>query len=72
MCQHLSFLNIRKTVGVHAKVKTGLGKSDCPGLQGGLWKHEYDDGQHGLRHIGDMLPYPKMLLRAPYFYPDLE
>ena len=39
VCQHLSFIGDRKTVGGKAKVRTGLGKSDRPGSQGGLRKH---------------------------------
>ena len=38
MCQHLSFIGFGKATGGKAKVRTGLGKSDCPGSQGGLWK----------------------------------
>ncbi len=30
---------IRKTIW-GAETRTGLGKSDCPGSQGGLWKRE--------------------------------
>ncbi len=38
MSQHLSFLGYGKAEGGHAKVRTGLGKSDRPGSQGGLRK----------------------------------
>ena len=38
MNQHLSFIDCGKAVGGNAKVRTGLGKSDCPGSQGGLRK----------------------------------
>ena len=38
MGQHLSFTHSRKTTEGYAKVRTGLGKSDRPGSQGGLRK----------------------------------
>gem|GEM_PF-6874350 len=31
MNQHLSFIDSGKAVGGKAKVRTGLGQSDCPG-----------------------------------------
>ncbi len=40
VCQHLSFLGDGKAAGGHARVRTGLGKTDRPGSQGGLWKRE--------------------------------
>ena len=38
MNQHLSFLAGGQAAEGQAKVRTGLGKSDRPGSQGGLWK----------------------------------
>ena len=38
MSQHLSSTVSGKAAGGQAKVRTGLGKSDRPGSQGGLWK----------------------------------
>ncbi len=38
VCQHLSFLGSGKAAGGHASVRTGLGKTDRPGSQGGLRK----------------------------------
>ena len=38
MGQHLSLISDRKATGGKARVRTGLGKSDCPGSQGGLRK----------------------------------
>ena len=38
MNQHLSFIDCGKAVGGNAKARTGLGKSDRPGSQGGLRK----------------------------------
>ena len=40
MGQHLSFTFNEKAVRVNATVRTGFGKSDCPGSQGGLRKRE--------------------------------
>jgi hypothetical protein len=40
MGQHLSFTSEGKAVRVRATVRTGFGKSDCPGSQGGLRKRE--------------------------------
>jgi len=40
MGQHLSFTSDGKAVRVKATVRTGFGKSDCPGSQGGLGKRE--------------------------------
>jgi hypothetical protein len=40
MGQHLSFTSNGKAVRVKATVRTGLGKSDRPGSQGGLKKRE--------------------------------
>jgi hypothetical protein len=40
MGQHLSFTSDGKAVRVNATVRTGFGKSDCPGSQGGLRKRE--------------------------------
>jgi len=37
---HLSFTSVGKAVRVNATVRTGLGKSDRPGSQGGLEKRE--------------------------------
>ena len=37
---HLSFISYGKAVRVQATVRTGLGKSDRPGSQGGLKKRE--------------------------------
>ncbi len=42
--QHLSFLHFEKAYGDQSKVRTGLGRSDCPGSQGGsgkpsLWRN---------------------------------
>ncbi len=36
--QHLSFTVAGKAFGGQAKLRTGLGQSDRPGSQGGLWK----------------------------------
>ncbi len=38
VCQHLSLLGDGKAAGGHARARTGLGKSDRPGSQGGLRK----------------------------------
>jgi len=38
MSQHLSLLGFGKAAGGQAKVRTGLGKSDRPGSQEGLWR----------------------------------
>ncbi len=38
VCQHFSFLGSGKAAGGHARVRTGLGKTDRPGSQGGLRK----------------------------------
>jgi hypothetical protein len=38
MNQHLSFIDSGKAAGGKARVRTGLGKSDRPGSQGGLRK----------------------------------
>ena len=38
MSQNLSFLGYGKAAGGYAKVRTGLGKSDRPGSQGGFGK----------------------------------
>jgi hypothetical protein len=38
MNQHLSFIDNGKAAGGKARVRTGLGKSDRPGSQGGLRK----------------------------------
>jgi len=40
MSLHLSFIDPGKAAGVHAKVRTVLGKSDRAGSQGGLRKRE--------------------------------
>ena len=40
MAQHLNFTSNGKAVRVDATVRTGFGKSDCPGSQGGLRKRE--------------------------------
>ena len=40
MSQHLSLASCGKAVGVKAKVRTGFGKPDRPGSQGGLRKRE--------------------------------
>jgi hypothetical protein len=40
MDQHLSFTSDGKVVRVRATVRTGFGKTDCPGSQGGLRKRE--------------------------------
>jgi hypothetical protein len=40
MSQHLSLHESGKASEGKAKVRTGLGKSDRPGSQGGLWKRE--------------------------------
>ena len=40
MGQHLSFTSDGKAVRVKATVRTGFGRSDCPGSQGGLRKRE--------------------------------
>jgi hypothetical protein len=42
--QHSSFLHARKTTEAYAKVRTGLGKSDRPGSQAGLWRLNYGNG----------------------------
>ena len=36
VCQHLSLTGVGKARGGKAKVRTGLGKTDRPGSQGGL------------------------------------
>jgi hypothetical protein len=41
MGQHLNLRGVGKTTGVKARIRTGLGKSDRPGSQGGLQKHEH-------------------------------
>jgi hypothetical protein len=41
VCQHLSIAVVGKTHRGHAKVRTGLGKTRCPGSQGGLLKREH-------------------------------
>jgi hypothetical protein len=38
MCQHLSITELGQAAKGKAKVRTGLGKADRPGSQGGLWK----------------------------------
>jgi hypothetical protein len=38
MSQDLSFLDYGKAAGGYARVRTGFGKTDCPGSQGGLRK----------------------------------
>jgi len=40
MGRHLSFTSHGKAVRAQATVRTGLGKSDRPGSQGGLKKRE--------------------------------
>ena len=40
MGQHLSFTSEGKAVRVKAMVRTGFGRTDCPGSQGGLRKRE--------------------------------
>ncbi len=45
--QLLSFLHGRKTTEGYAKVRIGLGKSDRPGSQAGLWKLNYGNGYTG-------------------------
>ena len=40
MGQHLNFTSDGKAVRVNATVRTGFGKTDCPGSQGGLRKRE--------------------------------
>jgi hypothetical protein len=43
MSQHLSFTMFGKALlRIPAKVRTGLGKTDRPGSQGGLWKRGCD------------------------------
>jgi len=53
--EHLSFACIGKTSRGNAKVKTGIGKSDLPGLQGGPRKRDFVLQDKG---------------RAPRLYPD--
>jgi hypothetical protein len=40
MSQHFSFTSEGKAVRGKATVRTGFGKTDCPGSQGGLRKRE--------------------------------
>jgi len=40
MSQHLSYTSEGKAVRVNATVRTGFGKTDCPGSKGGLRKRE--------------------------------
>jgi hypothetical protein len=40
MSQHLNFTSEGKAVRVKATVRTGFGKTDYPGSQGGLRKRE--------------------------------
>ena len=47
MGQHLSFTHDRKVTKGYTKVRTGLGKSDRPGSQGGLWKRELWEWLYG-------------------------
>ena len=47
MGQHLSLTYGRKMTEGYAKVRTGLGKSDRPGSQGGLWKRELREWLYG-------------------------
>ena len=46
MSRHLSFTGYGKAAGGQAKVRTGLGKSDCPRSQGGLRKRDAGSGSH--------------------------
>jgi hypothetical protein len=69
-CQRLSHALAGKAHGGKAKVRTGLGKSDRPGSQGGLGKRGH--GGTGIpprnRKGGDGNPPPNA--RAPELYPD--
>ena len=40
MSQHLSLISDGKAARIKATVRTGFGKTDCPGSQGGLRKRE--------------------------------
>ena len=62
MSQHLSFPVFGKAAGGQAKVRTGLGKSDRPGSQGGLWKR-------GLNVVARHSSIPTFRKRVPS--PDL-
>jgi hypothetical protein len=69
--QHLSFTHDRKATEGYAKVRTGLGKSDRPGSQGGrveTWTmveairaHKAETPKQTSLHLR---------LRALHFYPD--
>jgi len=71
MSQHLRFLLGGKAAGVQATVRTGLGKSDRPGSQGGLGKRGpwWSLGTHPANRKGGLVTL-YLTMRAPQFYPD--
>jgi hypothetical protein len=69
--QHLSFTHDRKATEGYAKVRTGLGKSDRPGSQGGLvetWMMVKAKRARKAETLKQTSFY--LRLRAPHFYPD--
>ena len=65
MCQHLNLLVTGKTYGGNARARTGLGKTDRPGSQGGLRKRRVEDGALTPGRLTDWFTQPTpQLLRA--------
>src|SRR5215471_18389269 len=68
--EHLNSAAIGKVLCGIAKVRTGFGKSDHPGSQGGLGKRGHGRTGNPLRNRkgGDGNPLPNV--GAPQLYPD--
>jgi hypothetical protein len=60
--ERLSFTRLGKAFRGKAKVKTGIGKSDFPGLQGGPRKRDY--GLFGRSARASALSRPRELVRS--------
>ena len=67
MCQRLSYTESWEGPRRKAEVKTGLGKTRCPGLQGGLWKRmRYGSRTEAHREIDGDATGPYDCLRATF------
>ncbi len=67
VCQHLSYTVSWEGPQRKAEVKTGLGKTRCPGLQGGLWKRmRYGSRTEAHREIDGYATGPYDCMRATF------
>ena len=68
--ERLNFAAIGKVLCAIAKVRTGFGKSDHPGSQGGLGKRGHGGTVNPLRNRKGGAGKPPSKVGAPQLYPD--